>query len=42
LVTCFFSAVNNDVVLTDFAPCRAGHIRAELLSRVHVAFSPVW
>ena len=39
LVTCFFSAVNNNVVLTYFAPCGAGHIRAELFSRVHVACS---
>jgi hypothetical protein len=39
LVTSFFAAVNNDVVLADFASCGAGHIRAELLSRVHVACS---
>jgi len=39
LVTCFFAAVNNDVVLADFAPCGAGHVRAELSLRVHVACS---
>lgn len=39
LVTCFFSAVNNDNVLTYFAPCRVGHIGAELLSRAHVAYA---
>lgn len=42
LVTCFFSAMNDNVVRAYFAPCGAGHIRAELFSRVHVAFSPVW
>ena len=43
LITCFFAAVNNDVVLADFAPCGAGHVRAELLSRVHVVCSSeVW
>jgi hypothetical protein len=39
LVTCFFAAVNNNGVLASFAPCGAGYIRAELLSRVHVACS---
>ena len=31
--------MNNDVVLAYFAPCGAGHIGAELCSRVHVACS---
>ena len=39
LVPCFFSVVNNYVVLAYFAPCGARHIRAELFSRVHVACS---
>jgi len=39
LVTCFFSAANNYILLTDFAPCGAGHIRAKWFSRVHVACS---
>ena len=37
--TCFFSTVNNYILLTDFAPWGAGHIRAKLFSRVHVACS---